>query len=646
MQDLFNYRHLLIMKKNNVYILLLLLLTLPLLATARNDDWRLVWSDEFNTEGRLSPSVWNYEQGYVRNEEAQWYQTDNAFCKGGFLVIEARKEQGRRNPLYVCGSNDWRKKREFVEYTSSSVTTAGKKEFLYGRFEVRARIPVAKGAWPAIWTLGSNMEWPSCGEIDIMEYYQIKGAPHILANAAWGTDKQWGAKWNSKAIPYVYFTEKDPNWASKFHIWRMDWDEEAIKLYLDDELLNEIPLKDAVNGSIGRGTNPFMKPQYLLLNLAIGGINGGPIDESALPMKYEIDYVRVYQKEKNIVSGKVWRDTDGNVINAHGGGVLYHEGKYYWFGEHRPESGFVTEKGINCYSSIDLCKWKPEGIVLAVSGEEGADIEKGCIMERPKVIYNKKTGKFVMWFHLEKKGNGYGSACAAVAVSDSPTGSYRFIRSGRVNKGVYPLNMDTKEREIEWDFSKYKEWWTPEWYSAIEKGLFLKRDMEGGQMSRDMTLFVDDDGKAYHIYSSEDNLTLQIAELSDDYLSHTGKYIRIFPGGHNEAPAIFKKDGIYWMITSGCTGWEPNKARLLTATSILGEWKQLPNPCVGENADKTFGGQSTYVLPLQGTEKQFIFMADSWRPESLADSRYIWLPVRFDEKGIPFIEWVDRWKPN
>ena len=149
-------------------------------------------------------------------------------------------------------------------------------------------------------------------------------------------------------------------------------------------------------------------------------------------MKYEIDYVRVYQKEKNIVSGKVWRDTDGNVINAHGGGVLYHEGKYYWFGEHRPESGFVTEKGINCYSSIDLCKWKPEGIVLAVSGEEGADIEKGCIMERPKVIYNKKTGKFVMWFHLEKKGNGYGSACAAVAVSDSPTGSYRFIRSGRV----------------------------------------------------------------------------------------------------------------------------------------------------------------------------------------------------------------------
>ena len=174
-------------------------------------------------------------------------------------------------------------------------------------------------------------------------------------------------------------------------------------------------------------------------------------------------------------------------------------------------------------------------------------------MERPKVIYNKQTGKFVMWFHLELKGRGYGPARAAVAVSDSPTGPYCFIRSARVNSSIYPLNMTKKEKRIKWNLSEYEKWWTPEWYDAVEKGMFVKRDLEGGQMSRDMTLFVDDDGKAYHIYSSEDNLTLQIAELSDDYLSHTGKYIRIFPGGHNEAPAIFKKDGIYWMITSGCT---------------------------------------------------------------------------------------------
>ena len=626
--------------------LLNLILCLPItLNVLAQDNWQLVWSDEFNTDGALDSSVWNFEQGYARNEEVQWYQADNAVCKDGCLVIEARKEENRKNPLYVSGSNDWRKRRELIEYTSSSVTTAGKKEFLYGRFEVKARIPVAKGAWPAIWTLGSGMEWPSCGEIDIMEYYQIKGVPHILANAAWGKDRQWDAQWDSQATPYSHFTDKDPDWASKFHIWRMDWDEEAIKLYLDDELLNEIPLKNTVNGKIGKGTNPFTRPQYLLLNLAIGGINGGPIDEAALPMKYEIDYVRVYQKEKEIVSGKVWRDTDGNVINAHGGGILFHKGTYYWFGEHRPDTGFVTEKGVNCYSSTNLCDWKYEGISLSVSDKAGCDIEKGCIMERPKVIYNEKTGKFVMWLHLELKGQGYGPARAAVAVSDSPVGPYRFIRSSRVNPGVFPINMTKKERNTKWNFEEYKKWWTPEWHKAIESGMFVHRDLKGGQMSRDMTLFVDDDGKAYHIYSSEDNLTLQIAELTDDYLSHSGKYIRIFPGGHNEAPAIFKKDATYWMITSGCTGWEPNKARLLTATSIMGEWRQLPNPCIGKDAEKTFGGQSTYILPLSGQKDQFVFMADMWRPQSLSDSRYIWLPVRFDEKGTPFIEWIDRWNP-
>ena len=258
--------------------------------------------------------------------------------------------------------------------------------------------------------------------------------------------------------------------------------------------------------------------------------------------------------QKGIVSGEVWKDTDGNVINAHGGGILFNNGKYYWFGEHRPSSGFTTQVGVTCYSSTDLRNWKYEGVALAVSDEAGSDIEKGCIIERPKVIYNQKTGKYVMWFHLELKGRGYGPSRAGVAVSDTPAGPYRFIRSGRVNPGVYPLNMTQEEQKLTWNPKDY-EWWTPEWREAVNKGMFVKRDLEGdGQMSRDMTLFVDDDGTAYHIYSSEENLTLHIAELSDDYLSHTGKYIRIFPGGHNEAPAIFKKDGTYWMIASGCTG--------------------------------------------------------------------------------------------
>lgn len=259
------------------------------------ENYKLVWSDEFNRDGLLDSTVWNYENGFARNEELQWYQPDNAHCKGGCLIIEARKEK-RLNPIYQEGSKDWRTSREFIECTSSSVTTAGKKEFLYGRFEIRARIPVGKGAWPAIWLLGNSMEWPSCGEIDIMEFYRKQGIPHILANAAWGTDQRWVAKWNSKAIPFSHFLAKNPDWASEFHVWRMDWNKKAVRLYLDDELLNEILLNDTYNGVIGEKLNPFMQPQYLLLNLAVGGINGGEVSEEAFPMRYEIDYVRVYQQ--------------------------------------------------------------------------------------------------------------------------------------------------------------------------------------------------------------------------------------------------------------------------------------------------------------------------------------------------------------
>lgn len=262
------------------------------------NDWKLVWSDEFNTDGLLDSKVWNYEEGFKRNHEAQWYQKANAYCKDGNLVIEARKEKkSRRNPGFRENSSRWPENIEKIHYTSASVNTAEKKEFLYGRVEVRAKIPTAGGSWPAIWLLGRGMDWPSNGEIDMMEYYRRQGVPHILANACWGTDKPWTAKWNSRAIPFTHFTDRDAQWADKFHVWRMDWDEQSIRLYLDDELLNEISQAEAVNGKLGNGEQPFKKPQYLLLNLALGGDNGGEIDDSALPMKYLIDYVRVYQKK-------------------------------------------------------------------------------------------------------------------------------------------------------------------------------------------------------------------------------------------------------------------------------------------------------------------------------------------------------------
>ncbi len=627
-------------KKCNAFsFIMLFLFILPSSA----QEWKLVWSDEFNNIGAPDSSYWSFEQGFARNEEYQWYQEDNAYCRNGVLVIEARKEK-IFNKGYVSGSSNWREARKYAEYTSSSIKTVGKKEFLYGRFEIRAKIPVAGGAWPAIWTLGRDMEWPSCGEIDMMEYYRIQGVPHILANAAWGTENRYQAKWNSKKIPFEHFTKRDPEWASKFHVWRMDWDEEAIKLYLDDELLNEIPLSETFNGSLGNYKNPFKQPHYLLLNLAIGGANGGIPDDSAFPLKYEIDYVRVYQKQKSIRSGKLWLDNNGEHINAHGGGVIYHGGKYYWFGEYKSASTSNALVGVTCYSSTDLSNWTNEGVALAVSDDPKSDITKGCIIERPKVIYNEKTKKFVMWFHLELKGQGYAAARAAVAVSDHATGPYRFVRSFRANPGVYPFNMPEKIRKIKFNPNEYEKWWTPKWYDAVDKGLFMKRDLKEGQMSRDMTLFVDDDGKAYHIYSSEENLTLHIAELNDDFLGYTGKYIRIAPGGHNEAPTIFKKKGTYWMITSGCTGWDPNAARMFSSPSIWGPWMKHPNPCVGKDADITFGGQSTYILPVHGMPNKYIFMADIWRPKNPIDARYIWLPIQFDKKGTPYLKWMDHWR--
>lgn len=338
-----------------------------------------------------------------------------------------------------------------------------------------------------------------------------------------------------------------------------------------------------------------------------------------------------------LVNGERWLDTDGNLINAHGGGVMYQDGKYWWYGEHRPDAKGEPQKGVTCYSSPDLQSWTFEGIVLPVADDDPMGVVPGCIIERPKVIYNPRTKQYVMWFHHELKGEGYAAAHAAVAVADNPRGPFKMIRSARVNPEVMPVNLPAVQEVPQ--LTKDMEWWTPQWYKDVANGMFVYRDAPGGQMSRDMTLYIDDDGKAYHIYSSEENLTLQIAELNDDFTDHTGKYVRIFPGGHNEAPAIFKKDGEYWMIASGCTGWDPNEARLMHATDIMGPWEKLPNPCKGENADKTFLGQSTYILPVEGQDNAFIAIFDRWRPQSLSDSRYLWLPISFAEDGTPEVVW-------
>jgi beta-xylosidase len=353
---------------------------------------------------------------------------------------------------------------------------------------------------------------------------------------------------------------------------------------------------------------------------------------------------------KSFRPGEIWPDNHGVHINAHGGGILFHKGTYYWFGEHKVEGGIgnTAQVGVHVYSSKDLYNWNDEGIALRVSDDPKSDITKGCILERPKVIFNARTGKFVMWFHLELVGHGYSAARSGVAVADKVTGPFTLIESFRPNASVWPDNVpeEMKKPLSSEESDKLSKVGMPgDFVPEFAKGWVFRRDHAGGQMARDMTLFVDDDGKAYHIHASEENATLHISLLSDDYLKPVGKFIRVFPLDFNEAPALFKRNGKYFMIASGCTSWNPNPARSAVADSIWGPWKALGNPCVGTEEQKkiTFGSQSTFVLPVQGKKDAFIFMGDRWRPENAIDGRYVWLPVQFKQDGMPFLEWKDEW---
>jgi Glycosyl hydrolases family 43 len=300
---------------------------------------------------------------------------------------------------------------------------------------------------------------------------------------------------------------------------------------------------------------------------------------------------------------KIWKDTKGNPINAHGGGLLLHKGTYYWFGEIKQgntwlvpgqqwEDYRVPAGGISCYSSKDLIKWKFEGKALAtLKGQPNHDLDTSKVVERPKVIYNQKTKKFVMWMHVD--ANDYSYAQTGVAISDKPQGPYKFLGSIKPN----------------------------------------------GQESRDMTLYKDDDNRAYLIYSSESNKTMQVCLLNDDYLSPTTNYKRITSAQNREAPAVFKYNKKYYLITSDCTGWSPNQSTYAIADSLLGDWKQMSNPCLGNGAKNTFGAQSTYIIPIHGHLDTFLFLADVWNKKNLQDSRYIWLPIKMKENK-PLIKWI------
>jgi beta-glucanase (GH16 family) len=246
--------------------------------------YTLVWSDEFTTDGPPNPSNWTYERGFVRNQELQWYQPANARVSNGRLVIEARRER-LPNPGHQAGSTDWRRNREHAAYTSASLTTQGLHSWRYGRLEMRARIDTRPGLWPVFWTLGVSGDWPRGGEVDIMESYQGL----LLANVAWGGE-QGRTAWDRSTTPLASFGK---GWSNRFHVWRMDWDADTVRLFVDDRLLNETDLPTTVNPD---GSNPLRRPHYILLNLAIGGTEGGDPTATEFPARFEVDYVRVYQR--------------------------------------------------------------------------------------------------------------------------------------------------------------------------------------------------------------------------------------------------------------------------------------------------------------------------------------------------------------
>jgi len=313
------------------------------------------------------------------------------------------------------------------------------------------------------------------------------------------------------------------------------------------------------------------------------------------------------------------KDINGNIVDAHDGRVICFGGMYYWYGtSYGTTNGFTNSNYFTCYSSPDLMHWKPCGHMLV-------DAPSG-VYYRPHVVYNTKTKKYVMWFHLELKGQGYAAARTATAVSDSPTGPFTYIESFRPNAGKYPVNADGMPTD------------------SLRDRFFL-RDFKGGQMARDMQLFVDDDGKAYHIASSEENYTMMVSLLTDDYLRPSGTFARILVMHQYEGPALFKKDGKYYFFGSGCTGWAPNPGHSAVAEHIFGPWKEFGNFAIGEKSNTTFDSQSTYVLPVQGKKDAFIYLGDRWTPNNAIDGRYIWLPIEWED-GRPVIHWSNEWDLN
>lgn len=278
--------------------------------------------------------------------------------------------------------------------------------------------------------------------------------------------------------------------------------------------------------------------------------------------------------DKIIHPGKVWLDDRGQMIQAHGGGVIHLEKTFYWFGEDRTPGNDPEKRYVSCYSSDDLVHWRFRNQILKLSNPE--NLAKDWILERPKVFYNAHTKKFVLYAHLD--ADHYKLARVAIAVSDTVDGDYHYVRSFR------PLDKE----------------------------------------SRDIGQFIDDDGTAYLVFESRPTKGFFIAQLSNDYLS-VEKQVSLV-----EAPleggAIVHYGGQYYAIGSHLTGWRPNPNVYATAPTLAGPWTAFQDIAPAET--NTYSSQSTMMLKVQGTKTtSVIYMGDIWKPKALFDSRYLWMPL-------------------
>ncbi len=326
-----------------------------------------------------------------------------------------------------------------------------------------------------------------------------------------------------------------------------------------------------------------------------------------------------------LVNGVRTEDTDGNTIFGSGGCILQVGSYFYWYGEHRYSSG--NFKGVSCYRSKNLVDWEYRNDVLT---EDSSEELNPAFLERPKVIYNKSTGKYVLWAHREGTGWNYGVAQALVAYCDSPDGDFTYVKSFRpFDDPSFNIHDNGYTSDYSDDTSDYS-------------------NMPYGYMSRDCTLFIDDDGTAYFASSYRENTRMHIYRLTDDYLDIDTSYIptdNVLNVNQREAPCLFKRGDYYYMITSGTSGWTATPTKYQYATSLQGPWsdKCVFSDSSGDNntSDLTHSDRSqpAYVFELTATDGSgnvtYMYMGDRWGPafggSSVYDSQYVWGKIEFDE---------------